>query len=198
MLWAGIVAIFTLPIVHLLVWSLKLRVDLVWLGAFSGGLVGFVAILPLSMHLPHLLASSEAWAAIMMLAVGPGITIPLGQIGGALGGVQARKRATVKDERHRNLVAIGWRVTPIPTNAADTSQDAAQPHFQFRIFHLLWIGVWLSLLLTLIRLSGIPYRFVLPMLVGGLAYQALSLWVGRLLARWLRPWWNRRWQIRST
>ena len=51
-LWSGFVTAVTLPVIYLFVWSLKLRASIVWLGAFSGGLVGFIAALPLSLSMP--------------------------------------------------------------------------------------------------------------------------------------------------
>ena len=38
--------VVTLPFVLLIVWSLRVRGSIVWLGAFWGGLVGFAAVLP--------------------------------------------------------------------------------------------------------------------------------------------------------
>jgi hypothetical protein len=199
-LWASIATIVTLPVVHLIAWSLRLRTGLVWLGAFSGGLVGFVAVLPLVMDLPDMASSQRVWQAITMLAVGPGLTTILGQIGGALGGRLAARRATVRTETHRSLVAIGWRRDPLRSAERGDGRPGKlhEPQFHFRIAHLLWIGVWMSVLLAVIRLSGIPYEFILPMLLGWLIYQAATLWIGWQLVRQLGPWWIRRRPIRRS
>ena len=53
--------------------------------------------------------------------------------------------------------------------------------FSFGIRHLLVISVWISLLLTAIRLSGLDFVFVLSLLVGWSVYQAATLWIGGLL-----------------
>lgn len=191
--WSSGVAAVTLPIVHMITWSLKLRVGLVQLGAFSGGLVGFIAILPMTLNM------GQDWEALMMILVGPGITTLLGQLGGAWGG-------------WRTTRTVGWYERAVAL--ASVSQDQGESYLsmdddtrathdiagrlQFSIRHLLWIAVWCSLLLTVIRLSGIPFHYVLPMLLGWLAYQAATLWFGSLLARRLGPWYNRGRQIRST
>src|SRR5262245_34259329 len=44
--WAGIVSLVALPLVYLVVWSLRIRGSMIWHGAFCGGLVGFLASLP--------------------------------------------------------------------------------------------------------------------------------------------------------
>jgi hypothetical protein len=49
---------------------------------------------------------------------------------------------------------------------------------------MLWIFVWFSLLLSVIRLSGIPFEFALPLLVGWLVYQAATLYCGSLYFKW--------------
>ena len=44
--WAGFVAFATLPLVYFFVRSFGLQVSLIPFGAFCGGLVGFVAVMP--------------------------------------------------------------------------------------------------------------------------------------------------------
>jgi hypothetical protein len=55
--------------------------------------------------------------------------------------------------------------------------------------HMMWLIVWLSLLLSVIRLSGIPFKYVVPLLAGWLLYQWLTLRVGGLLVTNLGPRW---------
>jgi hypothetical protein len=99
------------------------------------------------------------------------MTTVLGQIGGALGGKRALQRAVI---------------------------ETGQPQFRFRIAQLLWAGVWISLLLTAIRLTGIQPQLILTALVGWLACAAATLVIGGWLVRQLGPWWARRRQGRST
>ena len=47
--------------------------------------------------------------------------------------------------------------------------------------------MWLSLLLSLIRLCGIPYEFILPLLLGWLLFQMMTLSLGRWLFRRISP-----------
>jgi hypothetical protein len=44
--------------------------------------------------------------------------------------------------------------------------------------------VWASIVLTLVRLSGIPFNLMLPVLLGWVAFQALTLVAGKQLAAW--------------
>jgi hypothetical protein len=200
LLWTGVVIAVTLPLVHLVVRSMKLRNSLVWLGAFCGGLVAFMAVLPVALLIPLMFNTRSALAALVMLASGPGTATVVGQLGGALGGRRAAKRIEAKMEVRRSLVAIGWRLPTARDKDHDESMmaDANRSAFRFRTVHLLWVSVWLSLLLTVIRLSGIPYQLILPVLTGWLVYQAATLWIGSMLAKKLGPWRVARWQTRST
>ena len=54
----------------------------------------------------------------------------------------------------------------------------------------MWLIVWISLLLSVIRLSGIPFEYVLPLVAGWIVYQWLTLRVGWRLAQWLGPKWT--------
>jgi hypothetical protein len=198
-IWSFIVALVTLPFVHAFVWSLKLREDVVWLGAFSGGVVGFIAVLPMMLRLPEIIGVDRLWPGLLMIALGPGLTTVLGQIGGAWGGWRAARRATEKAERHRALVAIGWRTDAHPaTQETDPVDCELQPRFQFRIHHLLWLSLWLSLLLSVIRLSGVPFAFVLPLLIVWCVYQAATMYFGRMLLQRRVERWQRAHEPRST
>jgi hypothetical protein len=53
---------------------------------------------------------------------------------------------------------------------------------------LLWISFWVSVLLTVIRLCGIPFEFVLPLLAGWAIYQAGTLWLGGKIVPRLAAW----------
>ena len=158
--------------------------DLVSLGAASGGLVGFVALLPITLSLPWTVGLSEAGTLVLILAVGPGLTTILGQIGGAWGGRRAAYFAkfaganAIAAESLELSAAMGWR-------AIDRVSDsnASEPRLQFSIRHLLWIFVWLSLILSVIKLCRLPFEFVLPVLVGWFVYQLATLSIGSYLAR---------------
>jgi hypothetical protein len=195
-IWSGVVTIVTLPVVHAVVWSMKLRPSLNWLGAFSGGLVAFVAIIPFTMQIPRMVDDGEPWVGIVALLVGPALATVVGQIGGARGGMRgfeliAAKKMAPKIELLRLKFVMK---SPLEDESigATTTEDGAQgaSRFQFRTVHLLWVGVWVSLLLTLIRLSGIPYELILPMLLGWGVFQSASLFLGMLLVRRFGPWWR--------
>lgn len=172
---ASIMALVTLPLVYLIVWSLKIRGSVIWLGAFCGGLVGFLATLPSTAILSFVVLSSSAdmiRAVLVSLLVGPCLSTVFGQVGGARGGYLAAQHA------YPEVIARA----PLHSLAGDSHPHAVnkppQPRLQFRIRHLLWISLWLSVLLTLIRLCGLPYEFILPGLIGWALYQAFTLWLG--------------------
>src|SRR5262249_47209224 len=122
-------------------------------------------------------------------------TTVLGQAGGAWG---AWRVGRYEWAVARALVAEKKRADGGTANGPN--QDAMAQHagrFQFRIRHLLWLGIWISLLLTAIRLLGGWFEVVLPLLVGWLIYQAATMWIGeRLILVW--GWFRRRRQSRST
>lgn len=203
--WSGIVSIFTLPVLHLIVWSLKLRINLVRLGAFAGGLVGFVAVLPLTLSFSTRVVQGYALQAALGLIMGPGVATIVGQLGGARGGQRAIWRVEAKMASRRALARIG-RLRPRRMGEIDDDSATDEhgddgidmPRFRFRTIHLLWLGVWMSLLLTVIRLSGIPFELILPILLVWLAYQAATLALGgRLLPQAAAAWRGGR-QNRST
>jgi hypothetical protein len=199
MMWTFFVSLVTLPIVHAFVRSLQLNMSIVWLGAVAGGLVGFVAMLPLMLEIPGLMGSNNQWSAMLMLVLGPGLTTILGQIGGGWGGWRAVRRAVDKAERHRALVAIGWRSDSPPASVnADPPIVEPQPRLHFRTRHLLWLCVWISLLLSVIRLSGVPFEFALPLLVGWGVFQAATLCAGWVIVKRLVPGWQSAQERRST
>jgi hypothetical protein len=194
--WSGIVTVLTLPIVHVVVWTMKLRPSLPWLGAFSGGLVAFVAIIPAAVQIPKMIDKGHAWVGVVTLLIGPGLATIVGQIGGARGGKRgferiAADRMAPKIELLRLKFAMKLQSASqldVDASTAEATQDTAR--FQFRTIHLLWVGVWVSLLLTLIRLSGIPYELILPVLLAWSIFQAASLFAGKFLVRRFGPWWR--------
>jgi hypothetical protein len=197
--WAAIASALTMPVVYLFLRSLRVRGSLVGLGAASGGLVGFVAFLPITLTLPWSVGLSDvAWIAII-LAVGPALTTVLGQIGGAWGGRRAGYFArfaganAIAAESLELSAAMGWRAIDRVSES-----NAAEPRLQFSIRHLLWIFVWLSLILSVIKLCRLPFEFVLPMLVGWFFYQLATLCIGSYLAHRLGPWWGNWRSRRST
>jgi hypothetical protein len=167
--WTGIVALGTLTFVYFFMRSLKVQVGFVRLGAFCGGLVGFVAIMPFI-----LLVAGEADLAglVAALAVGPALATVVGQIGGAWGGYRVRREHGVDLPSRTGRIQFGMR-------------------------HIMVACVWIALLLTAVRLSGLDYRAVFLLLFGWLVYQAATIWIGGLLATWFRRWKAGR-QTRST
>jgi hypothetical protein len=144
--------------------------------------------------------SGETWGALVMFSVGPGVATVVGQIGGALGGRRAIWQLQAKMAARQSLMEFGWKPAIVldECHLENVASEAAFPRVRFRIIHLLWIGVWLSLLLTLIRLSRVPYELILPLVVGWLIYQAATLAIGGWLVCRLGPWWRARRQTRST
>jgi hypothetical protein len=193
LVWASIVCIVTLPLVYIFVLSLRLRGSLTRLGGFAGGLVGCVAVLPF-VHGVYSPARGTSAEFVFMLFVGPGLTTILGQIGGAWGGWRERwyERAVASA-----AISEGPRTFEQPANGSNNGGSPSYPHIQFGIRHLLVFGIWVSLLLTTIRLSGLDYQIVLPLVIGWLMYQAVTLWIGGWLASWFGRWKARR-QSRST
>jgi hypothetical protein len=187
--WAAFVAWITLPCVCAFTRTLHLNVGMTWIGAISGGLVGFLAVLPLVMNV----SISSRWEAAMIMAIGPGLTTILGQIGGAWGGSNCYSSW------------VEWAQTPAAGQPAQFTaasgrgvKQRSQARFQFSIRQLLWLALWLSLLLSLIRLSGAATDVALPLLFGWMAYQAVTLAAGTLFVRTLRRWRIARGEWRST
>jgi Kef-type K+ transport system membrane component KefB len=71
-----------------------------------------------------------------------------------------------------------------PAISSSTNGWLSYPRIQFGIRHLLVIGIWLSLLLTAIRLSGVDFQVALSVVIAWLIYQAVTLWVGGWLVHW--------------
>jgi hypothetical protein len=173
LLWSTVICIAVLPFVYLVALSLQARGSLTRLGAFAGGLVGFVAVMPLL--LDALRFAHSGTTNILPLIVFPGLTTILGQVGGAWGG-----RRVAQHERAfatQSIKGVG--------GAGASAIIVQSPRIQFGIRHLLWVAVWVSLLLTAIRLIFGSFELVLPLLVGWLVYQVATIWVGeRLIRAW--------------
>jgi len=190
LLWAAVVCLAVFPLVYFFISSLDLRGSIVSLGAYCGGLVGFAAVLPFLMLVLVSEHSEGLWAGVLLLAFGPCLTTVLGQLGGAWGG----RRATQSSDKWylEQLAIANVSINSVPAvhvNAPAISQGLAHKRMQFGIRQLMWVAVWLSLLLSFIRLSGIPFAYMLPLLTGWLLYQAATLWIGRQLLRygaWVR------------
>jgi len=198
--WCSLVTVITLPVVHLIVWSLKIKLNWIRMGAFCGGLVAFLATFPVAVHVPRTFQISSVAAGLFTAWIGPGLATIVGQIGGARGGSNAAWRLSAKMASRRSLRKLGWSRFPTPetSDSGELRAEDDRPQFQFRTVHLLWVGVWLSLLLTVIRLSGIPYGLLIPVVLAWLVYQAGTLVMGRWLAQRLGPWWRGERQSRST
>jgi hypothetical protein len=188
LIWTGVLSMITLPVVYLVVQSLKLHGNLIWLGAFAGGLVGFIAVLPFIMSLAWIAGPSELWHLLIAIPLGPGLATVFGQIGGAWGGWRASQ----------NLASYyGVIATSNSTMAADVASEVLveanriaaatqEPRWQFGLRHMMWLIVWLSLLLSAIRLSGFPFEYAVPLIAGWSVYHWLTLRVGRRLVQWRR------------
>jgi hypothetical protein len=196
LMWTAFVLAVVFPLVLLVVWSLKPRGNIIWFGAFCGGLIGFVAVLPFILAMADNLDGPNALEVIpTVLIAGPALTTVLGQLGGAWGGRRTRCY-------ERSLAAASVGASDRNEEGADASFPAAgatsSGRLQFGIRHLLWVGVWISLLLSAIRLSGIPFGFALPLLMGWIAFQAMTLWIGGKVVPRVDAWWTARRQSRST
>jgi hypothetical protein len=179
MVWTNVCVVATLPLLLIVVWSLRIRGSIIWVGASWGGLVGYLAVLP------FLFWASVDNKLIVALVVGPALTTVLGQAGGAWGGRRAVRRIAWYESIARRCASdpgVETAEPPLP-GADDMKPGAGTVRFQFRIRHLLWIAVWVSIFLSAVRLLGIPFEIVLPFLGGWLAYQAATLWIGRRLVR---------------
>jgi hypothetical protein len=177
-IWTMFACMCILPIVYFFVRSLGLRGSVVRLGAFSGGLVGFVAVLP-----PFLVILIEQhqrwWQFPITVLLGPVLTTVLGQMGGAWGAMRvgSYERAVAKDWADKQLA------TEDLTETLSAASDSVAPNrIQFRIWHLLVISIWISLMLTAIRLMGVDFRFALVLIFGWAVFQEVTLRLGKLLA----------------
>lgn len=194
--WAVVVAAVTLPIVYLFVWSLRIRGSAVWLGAFCGGLVAFLATLPMIVFLTGEVFSDAdvLWPLVMMLLFGPGLATVVGQIGGAWGGNLAAMHQARMCGHTASVATFGSSMPAnlsAPESELAVSEGDPPPRLQFRIHHIMWIALWLSVLLTVIRLCGVPFELMLPLILGWSLYQAATLWIGSRLGEWSeiwRPW----------
>lgn len=195
LLAAVFVAGLTLPIVFLILRSLRVMARPATVGAFLGGLVGFIATVP-AVLVTRAEASGDWRIVAIAVALGPGLATIFGQIGGAWGGWKARAVPGHSDPGNKRTSCDA------PHGAASSvhvgPQRPAHPAFQFDIRQLLWMAFWLSLLMSVIRLLGVPFEVAIPLLVGWTIYQFATLAAGAYLVRRLRPWWAARQRSRST
>ena len=135
------------------------------------------------------------------MALGPGLATVLGQMGGAWGG----RRSYMSTEQFYGLTTaatsdiIAHRNGEKPPQHPDTSLANASDHrIRFGLRHMMWLIAWISLLLCLIRLSGIPFEYVLPLIAGWIVYQWITLRVGERLIKLVGPKWVAWRSLRST
>lgn len=199
--WVGAITAVLLPMVHVVVRSLDVRLSFIRLGAFTGGFLILGATIPISLDWPRI-QRNDGWSEVArVILMGPAAATFVGQIGGAYGGLRATRRAANWAQARQELVERGWRQPSQPERDGDAGRTDALANlrrFRFRIAHLLWIAAWVSVLLAFIRLIGIPFETILPVVFGWLLYQSLTLWLGGITVRRLAPWWNRWRQGRST
>jgi hypothetical protein len=179
MVWTNVCVVATLPLLLIVVWSLRIRGSIIWIGASWGGLIGFLAVLP------FLFWGGFQDRPVVALLFGPALTTVLGQAGGAWGGRRAVRRIAWYEsiaQRYRDDRGADPTKPPAP-DAEDRDARGGAVRLQFRIRHLLWIAVWVSIFLSTVRLLGIPFEIVMPFLGGWLAYQAATLWIGGWLVR---------------
>ncbi|MEX0642897.1 MAG: hypothetical protein WD468_09365 [Pirellulales bacterium] len=188
LLWSMVVSTITLPVIYFFARSLDLRASIISLGAFSGGLVGFICTLPLSLQLPWHTFPSDHWQFVVFLLGGPCLATVLGQIGGAWGGSKSRAAGPKKLAWSNAFDPVADAPPITSTLRPNESFESTKLHFQFGIRHMLWVSVWLSLLLALIRVCRIPFELILPLLSGWLVFQAASIWVGERLIRRIAAW----------
>ena len=174
-LWAGLVALCTLPVAFLFVRTLGVRVNVIRFGAVCGGMVGFLVVMPpLIMDSPMI-----DWPVLLYwFLLGSAVATPLGQLGGAWGGSRTTSRY--------------W------PEAVGEDQPAEHRWFQFGLKQMLWVSTWLGLLLAAIHLAGLPIEIILPVLLVWLVYQAATPWLGWLVICRLRPRWRAYRQRRFT
>ena len=155
---ATLATLVVLPIAYLVIRSLKLRGSIIWLGAFCGGLAGFTAVIGLMISLHMFQELSDGPGMALALLIGPAVTTVLGQIGGAWGGYRATKR-DLWYERAVAMASVAKTSVPIvePTHSDTAMPPERKPRLQFGIRHLLWFMVWFSLLLSIVRVSGIRF-----------------------------------------
>lgn len=165
------------------------------LGAFAGGLVGFVATWPAVLFADYWSFPDDAWYSLLTLARGPGLTTILGQLGGAWG---ASRCLPVVDNRQTFTNGGTALDAYVSDDVAGRSGRSDKLAFRFNLRQLLWIAFWLSLLMGLIRLTGVPFEVAIPLLVGWTVYQFATLATGAYLVRRLGPWWAARQRSRST
>jgi hypothetical protein len=184
LVWANVATVATLPAVYLVVRSLNLRGSLVWLGAFCGGLAGFLAVLPVILSIRLFRDTTEFWVMVTWLLLGPMLTTVIGQVGGAFGG----RRATQRIARRRQAKSNRYLSTDEPESALGEGKPADEPYrVRFGMRHMMWAMAWISVLLTLMRLVGISLEQAVPLLAGWSIFQAATLWLGGKLVRWRRP-----------
>ena len=114
---------------------------------------------------------------LIVLAVGPGLATIFGQIGGAWGRRVSPSRENGSAKRpcvRRSTFPAGSEVEPSQREEATAAEH--RPWFQFGISTLLWVAVWISLLLSVIRLSGFDLAIASPILLAWLVFQAATLW----------------------
>jgi hypothetical protein len=195
--WAGLATLVTVPVIHLAVWSMHIRSDWTKLGAFAGGLIAFVSTLPLTTKIAGELSAGVKTDVLLVMCLVPGLATIVGQYGGVRGGLRANHLREAKNASRRALIEIGRSRFDFDEVQAEF-EASEQSRFQFRISHLLWLGLWVSLFFTAVRLSAIPYELFLPLLASWLIYQAATILAGSMLAVRFLPWCRRRRQIRST
>ena len=142
--------------------TLRLEPNIATFAAFTGGLIGFLAaFLTFTLSIEPVGISSIDFSVLMVdLFIGPGLTTLMGQIGGAWG--------TMGHYR----------------------EEPPRSRFQFNLRQMLILTAWVSVLLTLLRLTGLLTWLPMLILAIWVVYQAATLWVVLRLVKPLAAWWG--------
>jgi hypothetical protein len=202
-LCTAVVALFVMPVLHLFLWSLQVRANLIWLGAIVGGFVGLVSLYASMSAVSDSLFppgrspwGGDFWEVLFLMGLGPGLATVFGQAGGAWGGWRAmRDAADIAKERER-ASAIASRPEPVPDRHPDESAATHKAWFRFSIRQLLWLTFWFALFLAAAAATGSPF-VVLAVFGTWLVFQAATLYVGAKLLRRIVRWRVARRQRRS-
>ena len=167
-IYAGVVCLPVLPSVALSLKLLNWRPRWTQLGVFCGGLVAYICTLPVSLGLfQHGPPSKTGWLWFLITwLMLPGLAIFVGQVGGAIAGIQNERIDRGNPGR----------------------QNDSPSALHFSLWQIMAMMAVASFLLTLLRVSGLLTG---PMLLATLAWLVL-VFLGRRPAIGLAHWYELR------